>query len=624
MLLLAIVMPRGGGWTIDDGVKRIAAEQGRGPWAEIIPDGPMRAAALNDPAAFAPLDPPFAYRVPGGFAFGFSPFTRAFFRILARHEMMMRIAMALAVILLWALMEGAALSLAFLLLPLTFYGLVPWEHGLSWLLMWPAIWVTLVHDEVFNVRFALAASLGALAVLLRPEAILLVAALAIYLLVRRNFRGAFAFAGTGVLTFIVLIMCHTATAQEPWWVQFSLNLGNQINIVEWISTRPGAFYGLIFMMDREPLISAGVLALFVAGIALVFRSEARQNRIICGIGLFLLALWIIYYQYRLWSFPLPPVALLGANSLLATLPWVVVLTRPPYRQRPALILAVGMITLAILISPVWLGVHWGPRILLFTLPLLVLDLYQTRRARGWLFSTLLVLTIVQTISSAAMAYARNSELSQRTKLASPKLGSVVICPTTSQCADLAPLWTGREFFTAATPRELKQLLIEFRRSGLDTCWLHLSARDPLYAAAFPESKPVRPYRMTILRSSSFYRTEWRILELVVNAKDTLWAPILQAEAGTLLKEGYAREAHDLQHEAMHLSPESAQSHHNMALIYFALGEKNEARAEVQRALELDSTLTEARRLREDLFRRSEETPAAGEHPPDWGRGQLPD
>ena len=81
LLLAALGLPPNGTWTIDDSIKRIAAENAPGPWAEFLPDGPVRA-TLPDPAFGPPVKAPFMLRVEGGFAPGFSPWTRALFKFL--------------------------------------------------------------------------------------------------------------------------------------------------------------------------------------------------------------------------------------------------------------------------------------------------------------------------------------------------------------------------------------------------------------------------------------------------------------------------------------------------------------------------------------------------------------
>ncbi len=617
LVVMALLLPRPGGWTIDDGVKRIAATVGHGFWAEQVPDGPLRA-SLDDPAAFPPLDSPFAERVPGGFTIGFSPLTRAWFHVFEAHDLALRLAIALAAILLWAVLEMNGFALAFLLLPLTFYGLTPWEHGWSWLLLWPLVWVTLVRPSSKSTWNFVAGLLAAPAMLLRPETSVLVVAMIGYLVYRKQYRSLLLLFSGGALALLSHALLHTVTGSEPLLAQVQLNLARIHSVTGWLHGRVDTFYALFFRMDRQPGLSWAMLATFVLAVVLIGWHERRPRRAFLVTGIVLLTAWTVVLQYRVWSHPLPPYIIMMGNSLFTALPWTAVLVRPPYRGRTALLLAIVCAVVVAFVTPVWNGVHWGPRLLLFVAPLLVVDLYQTKRARGWMFAALLGVAAVQTLSSAVLVYARDKELADRNQRLSQKLGRVVVCSHSTQCADLAPLWPGREFFTANDRRALRQLLIQFRERDVDTCWLHLAAQDPLYVETFPEGKPVWPHRMTVLNAGTLYKTQWRVYELAVNAKDSSWAGVLQAEAGALLRENRLEEALELQREAVTITPDSADVHHNLALILSSLGQREEARTEVARALELDEELMAAQRLRAELNRRRTETGASGEHPADPG------
>ena len=603
LVACALLFPRPGGWTVDDGVKQIAASSGEGVWAETVQDGKVRS-QMDDPAKFPPLQPSFAQRVEQGFALGFSPLTRALFHWLGEEMLLLHVVMALVVIGLWLCFEAVGFSSAFLLLPLTFYGLVPWEHGLSWLLLWPMVWSVVVHTSlnppVHGGRMFSAGVAAAVAMLLRPETVVLVVLLSAYLLFRGRRRETILLAAGCVITMGLFGLVHVLTAQQTIFAHFQLNLREGRFFTNWASDRGNILYELLASMDRHSAWSVTLLALFVAGVVALWWGESRRARAISVIGIVALAAWVSGLQWRLWSQPLPPVGLLGANSLFVAMPWIAVLLFPPYRARHSFILFALGTAVMFLILPVWEGVHWGPRLLLFLAPLLVIDLFATKRAQSKLFYVLLAITLLQTLSSGVLVYARDKELADRHQRLESKLGAVVLCPNMSQCVDLAPFWKGREFFTTAAPRELRQLLIEFREQGLDTCWLHLKALDPLYVKSFPQALPVWPHRMTVFQAGTLYKTQWRVYELVMNRQDTTWSEVLQAEAGALLREGKAGSALTLQREAAELTPGSASAHHNLALILADLGEMNEARAEAARALDLDSTLTEASRLWEDL------------------------
>ena len=427
--------------------------------------------------------------------------------------------------------------------------------------------------------------------------------LVLCLLWQRRGRAALLLAAGGVLSAFVLVAVHALTARESALVQLRLNFGaNPEALVAsgLLLSRLLAFYRMLVTMDLFIGPSLLLFGLFALGVLVLHRAAREQKKPLRGLGMALLILWCALETGRLWSSPLPLLALIGQNSLFACLPWMAVLFLPPWRGRSLFVLGLLALALGILATPVWQGVHWGPRLLLFALPLFVIDLYQSGRARGWLFATLLALTAVQTVNSAALVTVRRLETARRNTQAEQRLGTVVVCRNQHQCADLAPLWPGREFFTAADPNALRRLLIDFRATRRDTVWLHLDAGDSLYVATFPAGKPVWPHRMTLYEAHVPYRSVWRIYELVMNRGDTLWAPLLEAEAGSEMLAGRGEKALSLQREAVALTPASAQSHHNLALILAGLGRTEEARAEVERALMINPDLTAARRLEELL------------------------
>lgn len=318
-------------------------------------------------------------------------------------------------------------------------------------------------------------------------------------------------------------------------------------------------------------------------------------------GAALLAVSFLLFAFRLWSNPLPPLYLLHSGSLLVALPWVILLLLPPYRNRPAFWIGAVIILLAIFCAPLSQGVHWGPRLLLFAVPLLLIDLYKSGRAKGWLFNSLLILTLAHTADSGLLVYARASESHEHAKIIDSKLGDVVVCPTRSQCLNLAPLWGEREFFVASTARELRQLLIEFRSVEVDTVWLHLDVFDPLYVTVFPDENPVVwPYRMTIVQSGQIYKSRWRLYELVMNRKDTRWGKILDEEAGYLMGDGNWEQALRLEEEAKQLLPLSAKIRSNLAAALSMMNRNDEAIDQARIALELDSELKEPALLLQNL------------------------
>lgn len=109
LIALTLALPPRGSWTIDDSLKRIAAENASGPWFEFLADGDV-CARLPEPNTFSPLYPPFAQREPTGLALGFSPWARAVAGwTLAGGEIVYRPLPVLAAILFWIVLERAGI-----------------------------------------------------------------------------------------------------------------------------------------------------------------------------------------------------------------------------------------------------------------------------------------------------------------------------------------------------------------------------------------------------------------------------------------------------------------------------------------------------------------------------------
>ncbi|MFZ5432800.1 MAG: tetratricopeptide repeat protein [Calditrichota bacterium] len=598
LLTLAVTWPPFGSWTIDDGVKRLAAQEGTGLWAEQIPDGPLRS-QLAHPDANVPLHPPFAEREPGSQVLGFSPWTRILFKgIFAGGELLWKLIPAIIAILVWISFEIAGFPFAFLLMPLSFYGLVPWEHGLSWLLLWPAVWLAFAKQNHTSGSMLFGSGLLlAMAAALRPETLLLIPAVAIYYLVSRSRRGALWMMGGTIFGLAALWSWYALTGGQSALIQFSLNLaGSEFTVGAWLRHRLEAIYTLFIRADYKLGLSLIIFVCFTAGGITLIRGEQKKSRLLFVLGLLLLASGTIWFQFRLWRSPVPVLTMMYANSLIVAMPWVLLLMVPPWRWLVAGGFAAALLINVILFTPVWEGVHWGPRVMLFIVPLLIIDLYRSQRARGWAFGVLLVITLIQSVSSAGVAYARARETSDRVVLAREKLGNPVICPTESQCADLAPLWMDREFFRTVNPRELRRLLCEMRLARLDTVWLHVGANDPLFDQAFPDAKPAVPVRITFLQAKAFYTTQWRIYELALTAGDSLWSELFEKSAGEWLAESGTDDALRFQREAVRLMPLTAERHQNLAVILAQLGKTADARIAAETALTLNPNLEEPRRL----------------------------
>jgi hypothetical protein len=230
LVITAIAMPTGP-WTIDDSIKRIAAENAERFPPLVVVDGPVRS-GLQDQGSYAPLAEPFARRVNGGFALGFSPLTRLLFDLwYLGGEWLAKLIPLMIGLLLWWVLSRCGIEYGFLLLPLTFYSLVPWEHVLSWLLSCGACWLVLMRPDESRREVYLLSGLGlAFAAALRPETLLLAGGLIVYLFIRKQTAPATVLTASFAVLSIVLALLFRMAA-DPASVQVALNY-SQISIPE--------------------------------------------------------------------------------------------------------------------------------------------------------------------------------------------------------------------------------------------------------------------------------------------------------------------------------------------------------------------------------------------------------
>lgn len=597
MLVIAFVtLP--GTWTIDDAIKGIAATKGEGIWGSPIPNGELRH-ALPDETAFPVLVPPFAESIDSGVNPGFSPYARAWAGVesLFSRKVFIYLSVLIAIGAGWLLYYWG-LEWGFLFLPLTFYGLVPWEHGFALLLSLPAVILAYQRERGSPGIVAVSAVLLAFAIALRIEHGILALLILIALVLQRRMRETLAYAGALLIGLGVLM---ELPGRADFFRQSSLNHG----LAAWqdtsgyLSTRWQAIYDTLFAVGPNPLLS--VTMLVVLAVSLWLLNRTTNSKVLSVLGWSGVVLFTGVALRVIWGAPSPMMSLLTCGSLFFALPWVMllVISKNAWKTK-AMAYAIAALVLGVMLIPISTGVHWGPRLLLFAGPLLLIAFYQANLARERAFAAVVVLSLIQTASSATLVHARYVESSQHITRIAPHAGSPMITTTRAQAIDLYPLWQEHEFFTASTPDELRRLLVQFYMQKQDSAWLHLEVTDSLFIQTFPQNKPVWPHRMSVVNCGGLWRTQWRLYQLVMNRADPEWIPLLETEAVRAMRAGDNRRALFLQENALVLNPARAESHSNLALLLARLNKHEEAQRAVGRALELDSTLASARELARQL------------------------
>ncbi|MCB9367345.1 MAG: hypothetical protein H6506_01525 [Calditrichaeota bacterium] len=597
MLGVSFYVPAGT-WTIDDAVKAASVRYGEGAWHTAIPDGEIRG-KLSDPRANPILVPPFAEPAEHEVRVGFSPYARLFAGIesLLSRRALIVVSVLISLGAAWFL-SAYGMQWVFLLLPLTFYGLVPWEHGLAMLLSLPAIAQVFLRERG-SAQFAmLSGLLLATAIALRMEYVLLVPLLALALWRAERKREMLLLKAAVTVGLVVLIsLCGPA----EFFRQSALNhaLPGWASLGGYLKSRIDAIWDLIFAMGPDLVQTIAMFVVLVMAFVLIgLRDASRVMRAAGWTGAFLFLLFALRVTWQPHS---PALSLLSSGSLLFAMPWIalLVISRGAWKTK-AMAYAIAGVVLGLLLVPVSSGVHWGPRLLLFAVPLLLIAFHQADLPKSRAMGVVILLMAVQTASSGALAFARLSETQQHAERLEQYSGNPMIATTRALAIDLYPLWDKIEFFSASTGDELKQILVEFYTQRRDSAWLHLEATDSLYVQTFPQNKPVWPHKMAIVNAGNLYRTQWRLYQLVMNRGDRAWIPLLEAEAARLMQTGETKRALFVQEDALALDTSRAEAHSNLGLLLARMGKTEEARAAVARALAMDSTLSQAAELSRQL------------------------
>ncbi len=597
LMLLALALSQDGGWTIDDGVKRIGAQNSQPPWYVTLSDGSLRA-ALQDPSAYTPLSPPFALRQEGGYRIGFAPFAMALWGTLASFGWWaIALLPVLGSLLVWLLLRrwsGAAEEVVFLL-PLTFYGLVLWEHSLV-LALEAGTLVLLFrrnsHLSIFSV--SLSAVLLTVGTLLRPETLWLVPVICFWLWRRDGARTAVLLLAISA----VLIAAGLALSRPPGGsliptqILANFRASGANSYGEALMERAEAFWIFALSMDKNVWVSLGLLLMLCGGSFLIFLGEQKKAMRLFVIGGAVLLLWFVVGQIRLWAYHLPPVALLSRNSLFFAFPWLLLFFFYGAREGKAFIgMGFAVAFLIFLTTPVFRGVHWGPRLLMPAMPLFFIAYTQGKahfKQPGWLWRSLIALTILQTFSSAALVYGRRVETAERVQFLRGKVQTPFVVPSQSQVADLAPLWNSAEMFTAQSPAELRRFVADARRVDAKKFWLLLPQSEEAEFTKRLSDVPMRVLKNDEFTTGIFWKTSWW-LGTYEDAGDSLsWGEFYDEMARREIGRGSLRRALPEHKSATLFSPMNADYHFNYAVTLGKLGYLPEAEAELRRALKADS------------------------------------
>jgi tetratricopeptide (TPR) repeat protein len=619
LALFALSLPQDGDWTIDDGIKLVGAHYANPPWHVDLPDGPLRS-SLRDPAAYPPFYGPFAERENGAIRLGFSPWTMALWGIAAQGG---AVALALLPVLgafaIWLLMRRwkSSLEEIVFLLPLTFYSLMMWEHTIALAFEAAGLLLLFRARPAATLHIFLAGALFAAGALLRPEMALVIAVIFGFLWWRDRFAGALVFLFVSVILMAIGLWVSRSGGNPlvPSQVLLNFKFSGIVapSFAQALAQRVDAFWALLFMMDPNLWLSLGLLLLLCFASFLVFRAERRRILWLGLLGAVLLFLWFVIVQFRLWTHPLPPIALLHRNGLLYAFPWILLLFFYREREnRPFLWTASVLALLVIVTAPVFRGVHWGPRFLLPAL-LLLIPVYANAKnqmtKRGWLWRSLLALTVLQSLSSAVVVYGRREESAGLVRFLEGRVHTPLVVPSQMQAADLGPLWSKVEMFAAPSPSVERRFIADARRAGAQSFWLLLMPKFGEENAM--EDLPGVP--MHLQEQDSFttgilWKTPWWLGKFGDTGDSAAWGAFYDDLARREIARGELERALPEHESAVEFAPRSADYHYNYALTLGRLGFLTQAREELQKAVAADSLHKSARELLQKITAASSSSP----------------
>ena len=605
LILFALALSPNGGWTIDDGVKRIGAQNSEAPWYVTLSDGSLRA-ALQNSSAYAPLSPPFALRQEGGYRIGFAPFAMVLWGTLAGLGWWaIALLPVLGSLFVWLLLRrwNVAAEEVVFLLPLTFYGLVLWEHSIV-LAMEAGALVLLFRrsSRLSIVSLTLSAVLLAAGTLFRPETLWLVPVICFWLWWREGARPAMLVLVMSAVLIVAGLMLSRPPGGSliPTQILANFRASGANSYGEALIERAEAFWIFALAMDKNVWVSLGLLLMLCGGSFLIYLGEQRQAIRFLVIGGAALLLWFFVGQVRLWTHHLPPVALLSRNSLFTAFPWLLLFFFYGAKEGKSFIgMGFAVAFLIFLTTPVFRGVHWGPRLLLPAMPLFFIAYTQGKahfKQPGWLWRSLVILTILQTLSGAALVYGRRVETAERVQFLSGKVRTPFVVLSQSQVADLASLWGSAEMFTAQSPAELRRFVADARRANVKTFWLLLPQSEEAEFAKRLSDLPMRLIEGSEIETGVFWKTLWWLGEYEDAGDSLSWAAFYDELARREIGKGNLQRALPEHKSATLFAPARADYHYNYAVTLGKLGHFTEAEAELRRALKADSLHEAAREL----------------------------
>ena len=492
-LVLALIIPRGGFWTIDNGLKYLAIhEQAHHPLQSFnitIPDSHV------DPwNEAAPLIPPFVYQHNDKLVPVFPPLFIVLCSIAWKFlgQWIIWWIPLIASLGIFAVcwlayrnnLSGTNLIVILLLglaSPMAFYALSLWEHTTSILFLLLGIVLTYRPEESSSLwKWIIGGILLGVGGMFRLECWIVAVSWAIASFHYRHRVRWTAMVMGLVLAAVLWLASNFWWTGSFWPLQFGENWkmyglsGEHSGIIAWIVTRWESFVNLIVAAHPRLMVNIVLNAAMILGIALALIIKKRK---IANLGFGLIIGTYIVFLIQEWRLDHPVAGTAFTGGLLWCCPWVILaifaVKKKDLISRRLLTAILLAIVLIILITPISRGIHFGPRILLPLIPLFAILTsraidpgkgWKTVRIAAWILVGLTVIHQGRGIDLLAKQKAVNADLTSRVIQLEQR---VIVTDLWWIPSDFARAWDNHSFFYISGFEVFADLLYHMKINGLE-------------------------------------------------------------------------------------------------------------------------------------------------------------
>ncbi|KPL06575.1 hypothetical protein AMJ86_08100 [bacterium SM23_57] len=606
-LVLTLIIPRDGFWTIDNGLKYLAIH-------EQVPH-PLQSLNITihdsqiDPwNEAAPLIPPFVHRQHDRLIPVFPPLFIALCALcwkVAGSWILSWIPWLAGVVTLGILWFGyrhgrEAPNLNYVILlglasPLAFYSLTLWEHSMSLLFLAMGIALTIHYAPSSLGRWFLGGLLLGIAGMFRLEGWIIATA---WIIVSFHYQHRVRW--TALVLGVILASFLWIASNFLWTgsfipLQFSENVmvygtsGGHFSIVEWGASRLQTLVNLLITAHRQSDVTIMLSASVV--IAIILMMTGRKS-LFSSVGLIVIAAAYLVFLFFEYSANLPINATAFSGGLMWCCPWVVLacFTSKKDKLSNRILLAALIATVIIIaVTPISRGVHFGPRILLGVIFLLVLlvsriltqiTLSKFQTVFVWI---IVILTIVhQGRGIDLLARQKSQNVDFVTKVSQLK-ERIILTNMWWLPSDLARTWDTHSFFCVSRQDVVQNLLLYMKLSGVNRFAYCYESNQSLANTGFPIWIEERLTWDVAERGPTY-------VERVRLTEDSLaWSKLATVVGLRLYKPETMERALDPLQAAVDWNPDDPDGWYRLGMLKMQVWDEDGAREAFETAVGIDST-----------------------------------